>query len=70
MNAKKNSDQMPDWIDLESVKTLRTAAEITSLSPDSLRRKYPHYIVRLSERRDGMKLKHALAIANGTAERA
>jgi len=41
--------------------------EITSLSGDNLRRNYSEYVVKLSPRRDGMKLKHALAIANGTA---
>ena len=65
-----DGDQLPPWLDLESVKTLKVAGQITSLSPMSLRRKYPHYVVKLSDRRDGMKLKHVLAIANGTAERA
>ena len=43
--------------------------EITSLSGDNLRRNYSDYVVKLSPRRDGMKLKHALAIANGSAHR-
>ena len=64
-----DNDRLPPWLDLESVQRMKIAAKITSLSPDSLRRVYPHYVVKLSERRDGMKLKHALAIANGTAER-
>jgi len=41
--------------------------EITSLSADTIRRTYPEFIIKLSPRRDGMKLKDALAIANGTA---
>jgi len=43
--------------------------EITSLSGDSIRRNYSEYVVKLSPRRDGVKLKDALAIANGTARR-
>jgi len=62
-------ERPPSWIELESTKPLSVAAKITSLSPDTLRREYPKYVVQLSSRRDGMQLKHALAIANGTARR-
>jgi hypothetical protein len=64
-----DNDQLPPWLDMESVQKLSVVEKITSLSPESLRRVYPSLIVKLSERRDGMKLKHALAIASGTAER-
>jgi hypothetical protein len=59
----------PSWLDLESVKRMPVVEKITSLSGDSIRRNYPHLVVRLSARRDGMKLKDALAIADGTAKR-
>ena len=59
----------PSWIELESVKKMSVVEEITSLSGDNLRRNYPEYVVKLSPRRDGMQLKHALAIANGAARR-
>src|SRR5215831_3736575 len=62
-------ERPPSWIELESVKKMSVVEEITSLSGDNLRRNYPDLIVKLSPRRDGMKLKHALAIANGTARR-
>jgi hypothetical protein len=70
MSIKADGDQLPPWLDRESVKPMRVVEQITSLSAMSLRRRYPHLIVKLSERRDGMKLKHALAIADGTAKRA
>jgi hypothetical protein len=40
----------------------KSAAEVTSLSEDSLKRHYPHLIKRLSPRRLGMALGDALAI--------
>ena len=65
-----SNETPPSWLELESVKKMSAVEEITSLSSDNLRRNYPDLIVKLSARRDGMKLKHALAIANGTAHRA
>jgi hypothetical protein len=62
-------ERPPSWLELESVKRMTIVERITSLSGDNLRRNYPQYVVKLSPRRDGMKLKHALAIANGTAKR-
>lgn len=70
MSIETDNDQLPPWLDLESIKPMKVCEQITSLNAMSLRRWYSHYIVKLTERRDGMKLKHALAIANGTAERA
>jgi hypothetical protein len=55
----------PTWVELEAVKSLPEAARITSLSPDTLKRRYPQMIVRLSDRRVGMKLRNVLAIAAG-----
>jgi hypothetical protein len=63
-------ERPPSWIELESVQKMPVVEKITSLSSDTIRRKYGDYVVKLSARRDGMKLKHALAIANGTAPRA
>ena len=62
----------PSWLELESVIPLEaepgvTSVEtVTTLSADTQRREYPELIIRLSPRRQGMKLKHALRIA-GTA---
>ena len=62
-------ERAPSWIELESVLRMTMAERVTSLSADNLRRNYPHLIVKLSPRRDGIKLRDALAIANGTARR-
>ena len=58
-------EKLPSWLELESVQKLSVVEKITSLSADSLRRRFPEYVIKLSPRRDGMKLKHVLAIANG-----
>ena len=42
-----------------------TVERITSLSRETIERQFPQYIITLSERRKGMKIKHALAIAGG-----
>jgi hypothetical protein len=57
--------ERPSWLELESVKPLPEVEKITSLSSDTLKRHHPDKIVKLSPRREGMKLRHALAIANG-----
>jgi hypothetical protein len=59
----------PSWVELESVKPMSVASEMTSLSPDAIRRNYWDLVVKLSPKRDGMKVKNILAIANGTAPR-
>jgi hypothetical protein len=44
-----------------------SAEEVTGLSRETLKRRYPHLIVDLSARREGMSLGNALAIAAGKA---
>jgi hypothetical protein len=63
------SERSPTWLELESVVRMVVAERITTLSADNLKRNYPSLIVELSPRRHGMKLRDALAIANGTAKR-
>ena len=59
----------PSWLELESVIPLEaepgvTSVEtVTTLSAETRRREYPEFIIQLSPRRQGMKLKHALRIA-------
>jgi hypothetical protein len=60
------TDRAPSFIELESVQSMPVVTRITSLSADTIRRQYPELIVRLSERRVGMKLRDALAIASRT----
>jgi len=62
-------ERPPSWIELESVQKMKVVEKITSLSGDNIRRNYPHLVVRLSPRRDGLRLRDALAIANGTARK-
>lgn len=64
----QRTSKQPTWLELESARTLAEAEEITSLSRDNLLKNYKHYCVRLSPGRWGMKLKHALMIASGTAQ--
>jgi len=63
------SERSPTWLEQESIIRMAVAEKVTSLSADNIRRNYRHLVVKLSPRRDGMKLRDALAIANGTARR-
>ena len=56
----------PSWIERESNIPLPQAAKIAGISPEGLKRHFPKYVRRIGDRRDVMKLRDALAIANGT----
>jgi len=62
-------ERPPSWIELESVQKMKVVEKITSLSGDNIRRNYPHLVVRLSPRRDGLRLRDVLSIVHGTAKR-
>jgi hypothetical protein len=47
---------------LESIISLERASEISNLSVDTLRRRFPDRIIKLSARRSGMRVKHALML--------
>ena len=61
----------PSWIELEAMLPLESSKgepsvkQITGLSGDTIQRRYGEYVKKLSPRRVGMKLKHALQIADG-----
>ena len=57
--------ERPTWLELERVLELPEVEEITSLSVDSIKRHHRDKLVNLSPRRLGMKMRNALAIANG-----
>jgi hypothetical protein len=57
--------ERPTWLELERVISIAEAERLTSLSRDGLQRHHRDKIVRLSPRRVGMRLRDALAIANG-----
>jgi hypothetical protein len=66
--AAENSWQLERIIPLRSISKTKkgpTAEEVTSLSADTIMRRYPELIRRPSPGRVGMKFKDALAIANG-----
>jgi hypothetical protein len=65
MDNQTNSDRKPTWLELERVIPLGEAEQITNLSSDTIKRRYPDHVVRLSPRRVGIKLRSALAIASG-----
>ena len=65
-----HSSEPPTWLELESVRPLDEAEAITSLDRDTLLTTYRHLCVRVSPKRWGMKLKHCLSIADGTARAA
>jgi hypothetical protein len=52
----------PPGLELERMLTLEEVAELTGLSPDTLRRRYAHLIKKLSPRRVGMRMRDALSI--------
>jgi hypothetical protein len=57
-----NADQQLSQIELERVVSLAEASRLSSLSQDNLKRNHRDKIVQLSERRQGMRVKHALML--------
>jgi len=75
-DAAEIGEQRPSWLELESAIPLETSKPgarsvkgVTSLSADTIKREFPGLIVQLSTKREGMKLRDALAIAAGKAKR-
>lgn len=56
----------PTYFDLQRVLTLDEAARLTSLHRDSIRKRYPQFVIRLSPHRLGIKVKHVLEITGTT----
>ena len=74
MTDTDNSSSNLSSIALRSIiplegKTEPTVKGITSLSHDLVKRHFPHLVVKLSPRREGMPLGDALDIAAGRAPR-
>ena len=65
--ATKRRYKLPLELELERIVTLREAHEISGLSPDAWRDNYPDLILRLSPRRQGIKLKHVLSVGRPAA---
>jgi hypothetical protein len=58
---------LPPEILLKRKIPLEQASELTSLSKDTLRRRYPDKILKMSERRSAMELGFVLSIGKETA---
>jgi hypothetical protein len=52
---------------LARIVTLREASELAGVSPDTLKRRHPTKIIRLSPRRLGMRVRDALFLTDETA---
>ena len=52
----------PEWVYLNGVGDLQESSELSGLSVDTLKRRYPNLILNLSLRRRGMKRHVALSI--------
>lgn len=59
--TNRKTELRPD-LELQRVVTLREAAEISGISLDTIRRRYPQIIIKLSPRRIGVRLRDALSI--------
>jgi hypothetical protein len=55
-------DQSPTWLELERILPLKDAANVSSLSEDSLKRNHADKIIRLGPRRLGMRARDALML--------
>ena len=63
MLTNRKTELRPD-LELQRVVTLREAAEISGISLDTIRRRYPQIIIKLSPRRVGVRLRDALSIGD------
>jgi hypothetical protein len=59
--------QLPPDRELDRIITLQEAALISSVSPDSWKRNHKDKIVKLSSRRLGIRLRHALMLGDENA---
>jgi hypothetical protein len=64
-DTTETENKPPNWLQMESILPIENVTKITSLSRDTISRRYPHLVKKLSPRRKGMRLSDALAIARG-----
>ena len=65
--SQPDKPQWPDSLALDRVASMAEAEEFTSLSKDTLKRRYPDLIEQLSPRRRGMRVRNLIKIANQRA---
>jgi hypothetical protein len=56
------SDERPDYLELNRIAGLAECERLSGLSRDTLVRRYPDKILKLSPRRLGMRVKDALLL--------
>jgi hypothetical protein len=52
----------PNDVELLRIAPLSEAARLSGLDEDELRKLYPKWIIKLSEKKDGMRVMHALRL--------
>jgi hypothetical protein len=57
-----NKFKLPPALELERIISLQEAEKVSDLSPDSWKRHHGDKLVKLSPRRLGVRLKHALML--------
>jgi hypothetical protein len=62
--SSSNPSDLPPELQKKRKLTLPQVAELTSVSEDTIRRRYSHLIDKLSPRRDGMSVENALSIGS------
>jgi hypothetical protein len=65
--ATQRRYRLPIELEGERIVTLSEAHEISGLSADTWKRRYPELIIRLSPRRLGIRLKHVLTVGQPAA---
>jgi hypothetical protein len=58
---KPQSDESPNWLELERRISVPKAARIKGISEDTFRRRYAHLIEQVSPRRQAVKIKNVIA---------
>jgi hypothetical protein len=61
--ASLSTEEILAALEGERVLKLPVVGRLNDISVDTIKRKYPHLIVRMSDGRIGMRLRHALSIA-------
>ena len=64
---KRRSYDLPPELQGERILTMQEVYDLSGLSPDTWRLRYPHLVIRLSPRRQGVKLKHVLELGQTPA---
>jgi hypothetical protein len=56
-----------EWLELQRIVSLQEAARLAGCSQDTLRRNHRDKIVKVSDRRQGMRIKDALMLSTETS---